>query len=299
MIAAGVLVLARKMASSAVSILLLWAVGALLLGWSRFPAVWRRRIALVWGLAGLVSIVIALNTEGSRATPTVVVFLMGTPYVTATAQASASLSFYLLSGVFLLLGFAGLAVGDEIAVWLTAHPLAGATLLSLAITALRFALEKTAAPPLLSQIVGVTWLAPVVGAFLYWSAGSRGRTLGSMLGSLALYAVEVRGAIVLLMLLATHRRLGSHYDVSSVTLVQNPLTGQAHDFAPGSLTQFLSLAAIPQMAVWPLYTVAAGLIGAGLVMALEASWQASSRRAAVLSGAPPEADDVVNARGRP
>jgi hypothetical protein len=289
------------MASVAISILLLWVVGGLLLGWSRFPAGWRRRIALAWGLAGLVSLVVALNTEGSRASPALAVFLMGTPYVTATAQASASLPFYLLSGVFLLLGFTGLALGDEIALWSTRNALAAATFLSLAITALRFALEKTAAPPWLAQIVGVTWLAPVVGAFLFWNADAQARTLATLLKGLAVYAVAVRGAILLLMLLATTRRLGSHYDVSSVTLVHNPLTGQAHEFAAGSRAQLMDLAVIPQVAVWPLYTVAAGLVGAGLALVLEASWRAKTPRLAPAPSTPPPEgpDEAVNARDRP
>jgi hypothetical protein len=262
--------------------------------------VWRRRIALAWGLAGLVSLVIALNTEGSRASPTVAVFLMGAHYVTATAQASASLPFYLLSGVFLLLGFAGLAVGDEIAAGLARHPVAGATFLGIAITALRFALEKTAAPPFLTQLVGVTWLAPVVGAFFYWGARPEGRAFGSITRQLAVYAISVRSAILLLMLVATKVRLGSHYDVSPLTLVENPLTGHTHPFTPGSLDQFVSLALVPQLAVWPLYTVAAGLVGAGLALVLDASWQDSKPRAAPMPIATTQGEDeAISARGRP
>jgi hypothetical protein len=270
------------MVSSIGSIPVLWAAGALLLGWSRLAPAWRRRIALIWGLAGLVSLVVALNTEGSRASPTIAVFLMGAPYVTATAQASASLPFYVLSGAFLLLGFAGLALGDEIAAWLNRHWLLGATLLSVAITALRFALEKTAAPPYLSQLVGVTWLAPVVGAFFFWSARAGDRRLPALLRPLAIYALAVRGSILLLMLLATTRHLGSHYDISPLTLVTNPLTGQTHEFAPGSLAQFVNLALIPQLAIWPIYTVAAGLLGAGIAKSLEASWRRSKPGAAPL-----------------
>jgi hypothetical protein len=234
-------------------------------------------------VAGLVSLVVALNTEGSRASPTVAVFLMGAPYVTATAQALASLPFYVLSGAFLFLGFAGLALGDEIAAWLNRHWLQGAVLLSVAITGLRFALEKTAAPLNLSQFVGVTWLAPVVGAFFFWSARDEDRRLLAVLRQLAFYALAVRSSVLLLMLLATTRHLGSHYDVSSMTLVTNPLTGQNHEFAPGSLAQFVNLAIIPQLAIWPIYTVAAGLLGAGIVQTLEASWRRSNPGAVPLS----------------
>jgi len=288
------------MASAAASISLLWAVGGVLLGWPHFSVAWRRRLALAWGLAGLVTLGVALNTEGSRASPTVVVFLMGAHYVTATAQASASLPFYLMSGVFLLLGFAGLALGDEIALWLARHGLAGAILLSLVITALRFALEKTAAPPFLTQLVGVTWLAPVVGAFFFWGGRAERRTLPALVRSLAIYAFAVRSAVVLLMLLATSRRLGSHYDIASLTLVENPLTGATHEFTTGSLSQFLSLGVVPQLAVWPIYTVVAGLIGAGLARTLEASWQASKVKADLPVPSPRESDGdtPISERGR-
>lgn len=272
----------------------LWAVGAVLLSWPRFSGAWRRSVALAFGLAGLVFLVIALNTEGSSTSPSVAVFLMGTHYVTATAQASASLPLYLLSGVCLLLGFAGLAVGDALAGGLARHYLAGAILWSFAITALRFALEKTAAPPFLSQLVGVTWLAPVIGAFFFLCARSEGEGFRSVLRALVVYAFAVRGGILMLMLLVTTRRLGSHYDISRLTLVRNPLTERTHEFVAGSVSQFLSLAALPQLVAWPVYTVAAGLMGAGLAAMVETSWRHSKAAPASAGGA----DPAVSERGR-
>jgi hypothetical protein len=257
------------------SLLALWVVGGVLLCWPRFSAHWRRAAALAFGLAGLAFLVVALNTEGDRASPSVAVVLMGAHYVTATAQASASLPFYLLSGACLLVGFLGLAVGDELAAWLARHYVATAILWSLAITLLRFALEKTAAPPALSQLVGVTWLAPVVGAFFFLAARGGAGVVRTVLGSLVAYAFVVRGAILLLMLLATTQRLGSHYDVSSLTRVRSPLSGEVHEFVSGSLGQFVSLAVLPQLAAWPLYTLAAGLMGAGLAAVVDAAGQRS------------------------
>jgi hypothetical protein len=296
----AMVVLPRKMWSSVAGISVLWAVGAVLLGWPHFSTPWRRRLAFASALAGLAALVVALNSEGSRASPTVVVFLMGTHYVTATAQASASLPFYLLSGVFLLLGFAGLALGDEIASALSRHFVLGATGLSLAITAVRFGLEKVAAPPFLTQLVGITWFAPVVGAFAYWNARAEERSFPSMLRSFALYAFAVRGAVFLLMLLATTHHLGSHYDVASLTLVENPITGQTHEFTSGSLAQLVSLAVLPQLVVWPIYTVAAGFIGAGLALALESSWQGSNPTGgSEASTQAPGAQAPLSVRGRP
>jgi hypothetical protein len=277
-----------------------WAVGASLLGWPRFSPAWRRSLALAWSLAGLACLVIALNTEGSRASPSVAVFLLGTHYVTATAQASASLPFYLLSGVALLLGFAGLAAGDEVVAWLRRHYVASAILLSFGVTALRFVLEKTAAPPALAQMVGVTWLVPVVGAFFFLCARAEGAGISSVLRALVVYALAVRGGIVLLMLLATARRMGSHYDVSSLTLVRNPLTGRTYEFVSGSLAQFLGLAALPQLVAWPLYTLVVGLVGVALAAFVLASWRNSATSAT--GGAPavggPRPGETLNARGR-
>src|SRR6185436_16428993 len=139
------------------------------LWWPRLEAAWRRRLALGWGFAGLVALVVAVTAEGLREAPTLTVFLMGAPYVTSTASASASLPFYLLSGVCLLMGFAGLAMGDDAARRIERHWFGLAVGLSLAVTAVRFALEKTAAPPAIVQFVGVTSLAPVVGTFFSWN----------------------------------------------------------------------------------------------------------------------------------
>jgi hypothetical protein len=59
--------------------------------------------------------------------------------------------------------------------------------------------------------------------------------------------------------------MGSHYDVSPLTLVRNPLTGQLYSFEAGSFAQLESLVFVPQLAIWPIYTVLAGLVGAGLL----------------------------------
>jgi hypothetical protein len=269
--------------SRTASLLVLWAVGAALLWWPHLHGSSRRRLALVWGVAGIAALVVAVTAEGFREAPTMAVFLLGTPYVTSTASASASLPYYLLSAVCLSLGFAGLAAGDEVAHWLERHWLLLAIATSLAITGVRFALEKTAAPPSLSYLVGVTWLAPVVGAFFFWNVKREGRGLGALIAALAAYAVVVRGVVASLMVLATHRRLGSHYDVSPLTLVRNPVTGQLYSFEPGSRAQIESLVLIPQLGVWPLYTLLAGLLGAGLLAVTLAAWKRT------LPAAPPAA----------
>jgi hypothetical protein len=144
------------------------------------------------------------------------------------------------------------------------HWLLSAILLSLFVTAVRFVLEKVAAPPAWTHAVGVTWLAPVVGAYfaLNLAAGSHG--LGALLRALVIYAFSVRGAVAALMAVATTLRLGSHYDVSSLTLVHDPFRSRSHHFVSGSFDQLLYLSLIPQLVAWPLYTIVSGLLGAGI-----------------------------------
>ena len=72
------------------------------------------------------------------------------------------------------------------------------------------------------------------------------------------------------MVAASTLRLGSHYDVSALVRIQNPVSGRFYEFAPGSFSQVWNVGVIPQLAAWPVYTVVAGLMGA--VLALGVSW---------------------------
>jgi hypothetical protein len=242
-----------------------WAATAVLLWWPRLAGAERRKLAVLSSGAGLVALILAMGAEGFRESPTVAVFLLGTPYVTEKASASASLPYYVLTGVFLTLGFVGLALGDEEARVIVRRWLVGAIGLGWLVTALRFLLEKVAAPAIWTQAVGVTWMAPVVGAFFWVCLRAEGRGRRALLASLAVYAFAVRGAVALLMVAATSLRLGSHYDVSRVVLVYNPLTGRPYSFQAGSLEQIVNVALLPQLIVWPIYTVLAGLLGAAVV----------------------------------
>ena len=250
-----------------------WAATAVLLGWPRLAGAERRKVALLSSGAGLLALFVAMGAEGFRESPTVAVFLLGTPYVTEKASASASLPYYVLTGVFLSLGFLGLALGDEEARVIGRRWLLSAIGLGWLVTALRFLLEKVAAPAGWTQAVGVTWMAPVVGAFFWVCLRGEGRGTRGVLASLVIYAYAVRGAVALLMVAATSLRLGSHYDVSPMVLVYNPVTGRPYSFAAGSLDQIVNVSLVPQLVVWPIYTVLAGLLGAAVArtIALSAS----------------------------
>lgn len=251
------------MLTLAIIMLAAWTVGAALLWWPQLPGASRRKLALLSSAAGLVSMMLAMSTEGFRESPTVAVFVLGTTYVTEKASASASLPYYVLTAAFLSLGFFGLALGDEEARALGRRWLLTAVALSWLVTAIRFLLEKVAAPPFWTQAVGVTWIAPVVGAFFALNLRAEGRGFRSLLAALVLYAFAVRGVVAGLMTVATRMRLGSHYDVSPLVLVYSPLSGYPYTFHEGSAAQILGVALIPQLLIWPIYTVLAGLLGAG------------------------------------
>jgi hypothetical protein len=244
------------------------AAAAALLWWGRLPGPWRRALAVLTSGLGVLFLVGALRAEGHREAATMAVVVLGPAYVTEQASASASLPYYVMTGVCLLLGTAGLAVSDATARRLGRRWMATAIVLSLLVTATRFALDKAAAPPSWTWPMGVTWLPPIVGAFFALSTMRDGRGLRSAASSLFAYGIVVRGAVALLMVVATTFRLGSHYDISALGLVKNPMTGRLHEFASGSFEQLFFLALLPQLVFWPIYTVTTGMMGAVLALRL-------------------------------
>ena len=243
---------------------MVWAVAAVLLWWGRLDGEWRRRIALAVSAIGLVMLMLALNTEGRREAPTTAEFLLSGRYVTGHVSASASLPYYVITSVCLLLGTAGLVIPDAAARRIDAHWMANAVGLSFLITAMRFALEKVAAPNHWTSAVGVTWLGPVVGAYFWMHLRDDGRGIGALAARLVAYALLVRAGVTALMVAATTGHLGSHYDLSGFTRVRVPLTGAIHRFEPGSWEQIAFLGAIPQLTFYVAYTLVMGLLGAAL-----------------------------------
>ncbi|HET7294002.1 MAG TPA: hypothetical protein VFM88_16370 [Vicinamibacteria bacterium] len=241
----------------------IWGAAGVVLAWGLLPGRWRLAIALTLSVAGLVFLVLATNTEGFRETQSTTVFLVGPPQVTGLASASAALPYYVLTAFCLLLGTLGVVASDAAAHLIARRFLAWAVAVSLLVILVRFLLEKAAAPPAWTYVFGVSWLPPVVGAWFYL----RGRDSGASLGRLSLrllgYALVVRGVVAAFYVAATRLRFGSHFDLSSVTQAEGPW-GRVHHFEPGSLTQLMSLAIVPQLVVWPLFTLVAGLLGAGM-----------------------------------
>jgi hypothetical protein len=247
--------------------LVVWLLAAAILWWGRLPGSWRRGLALLASGGGLLALILAVNSEGVREASTLG-FLIAMPYVSEQASASASLPYYLLTGLGLSLGTLGLALRDEVASRLTRHWFASTVALSLLVTALRFMLEKFAAPRAWTWAMGVTWLAPLAGAFFALNLAGTARRVRALAKALLAYALIVRGVVAALMLVATKHGLGSHYDVSSLVQVRHPLTGRSYEFVPGGFEQMLALVLVPQLFFWPLFTLLAGLLGGGIAWLL-------------------------------
>jgi hypothetical protein len=238
-----------------------WSVAVLLHWWPRLDAPWRLRISVATSTAGIGFLFAAVEAEGLRETALTSMVLMGPTTLTATASASASLYYYVLTAVSLLLGFAGLALGEPLSRWLAARWLATSVAVAWMLTLVRFLLEKSAAPSLLVQALGVTWLAPIAGAYLATSLLPRQSGWKPVLRSLVAYAFLVRGFVALVGIVATQLDLGTHYDVSAVTSVPVSLTSTVYHFVPGGWRQALWLTLVPQLLVWPVFTVVAGWLG--------------------------------------
>jgi hypothetical protein len=156
-------------------------------------------------------------------------------------------------------------------------------------TVVRFALEKAAAPREWIWAVGVTWLAPLVGAFLALRFREEGRGLRALAVALLVYGLAARGFVALTYVVATLGHFGSHYDLSAAWVeLRDPLTGTARMFDPGSVAQMLVVVAVPQVVVWPIYTLVAGLVGAAAVALVTAARR--PRRVTLPAGMKPAAD---------
>jgi hypothetical protein len=67
---------------------------------------------------------------------------------------------------------------------------------------------------------------------------------------------------------ATRLQAGTHYDVSPLTEVAVAFSDRTWVFEAGSWTQLFWLTLLPQLLIWPAFTVLAGMAGAAVAFAL-------------------------------
>jgi hypothetical protein len=234
--------------------------------WPRLPATQRRRLSIATSLAGLGFLVAALRSEGLRESALTSLVLVGPATLTARASASASLYYYVLTGFCLLLGFAGLIFSDPLARWLKPRPLLSSVAVAWLVTGVRLLLEKSAAPSVLVEALGVTWLAPVAGVYLALTLRPQGGGPTALLQMLLRYAFLVRGFVALVGVAATRLGAGTHYDVSPLTEVAVAFAAGTWVFTPGSWEQLFWLTLLPQLVIWPAFTVLTGIAAGALAL---------------------------------
>jgi hypothetical protein len=234
--------------------------------WPRLPVAHRRRLSIATSLAGLGFLVAALRSEGLRESALTSLVLVSPATLTARASASASLYYYVLTGFCLALGFTGLIFSEALARRLAPRPLLSSVGVAWLVTGARFLLEKSAAPSWLVEAVGVTWLAPVAGAYLATAQGVPRAGVRRLVPDLLRYAFLVRGFVALVGVAATSLRAGSHYDVSPLTEVTAAFSRGAWTLASGSWEQLFWLTLLPQLMIWPAFTVLTGLLAGGLAL---------------------------------
>ncbi len=248
------------MATFTATLITAWSLGALLHWWPLLSASHRRQLGVASNVAGLAFLIAALRAEGSRETAITSAVLLGTSSRTAIESAQASYSYYVLTAACLLLGFAALVIGEPLARRLAARPVLGCAAVAWLITLVRFLLEKSAGPALLAQAVGVTWMIPIAGAYLAVTLPPRDNGWRPLARRLLAYAFLVRGMVALASVVATRHGLGTHYDVSSLTVLALGPADQVLHFAPAGWPQLFWLALLPQLVAWPAVTLLVGLL---------------------------------------
>lgn len=254
---------------------LFWMAIAFFLSWAHLSVRVRRSLSLLVSAAGVLFLILGLNTQGQRDAPTTGAFLLGSSYVTGRVSAAASLPYYVMTGVCLLLGTVGLALPEAEADRLAGRRVTAAVAVSVMVTLVRFGLEQAAAPASWTRVVGIADLAPVVGAYFALDLMAEKRRARAFFLALLVYALAVRAWAALFYVAATSLRLGSHLDLSSVESVTVPFVGECR-FEPGSWEQLLNLAILPQLTFWPVFTMLAGTVGGCLAVLV--SWAAAQVR---------------------
>ncbi len=253
-----------------VSSFALWSLATwVALRWAHLPGALRAGLRRGCLASALVCLAAASCLRGGYSEQ-VMLFIGGPyPYPVETVERSfASLAVGI--GIALLALYALARWGERLP---ARGPLAKAFAFTLALLALRVYLEKLGVPVAFAALVGIIWLIVPLAVYLGVEAaraGSRRRFWAWFLG----YTFGVRFFIVVVMIIATHSHLGTHFDNSSITRYM--LLGRAYTVEPGSWEQYRNLILLPQLVLWTSVTLLAGLV-VGWPACLVASRRYASR----------------------
>ena len=100
------------------------------------------------------------------------------------------------------------------------------------------------------------------------------------------YAFLVRGFVALVGVVATRLAAGTHYDVSPLTEVAVAFAAGTWVFAPGSWEQLFWLTLLPQLVIWPAFTVLSGITAGAAALWLAPESDPASTRGEAPADAP-------------
>ena len=109
------------------------------------------------------------------------------------------------------------------------------------------------------------------------------------------YAFLVRGFVAIVGVAATRLAAGTHYDVSPLTEVAVAFAAGTWVFAPGSWEQLFWLTLLPQLVIWPAFTVLSGITAGAAALWLAPDADPSPSR----DGAPADAPGSDEALSEP
>ena len=231
----------------------LWSLVAwVVLGWRHHPQVLRTWIARGLLTGVFISLVVAPFLDGQYSRQAILFIAGPNAYEVETIQRS--FTFLALGiGLALLAFYAATRWGDRLPL---EGPLGRTFKLTLAVLFLRVYVEKLGVPPYFAMLIGIIWLVLPLAIFFALEASKRGSQARFWVWLFS-YAFGIRVLILVIMLVVTTFQLETHFDNSSVTAFT--VFGERLEVEAGSWEQYLNLMIIPQLVLWPVVTLAAGL----------------------------------------
>lgn len=224
----------------------------------------RRRIVLVFALAAIGLIVLAVRSAGSEVKLAVVnPFPVGSdmksvPLQIETVTASGwqwPLCAAVFCGLVALLVFGSLRMRYG-----APNPAFYCALVATAFAGLRLVLEKNAAPQGVVWATGGSIGLPILVAFVGFYAAGRRQGFGRFLLTLLMFALMQRAILTAFAWFATMRHWGTHLDVNVVTQLATPLGGERHFDANDAAGKWVWGILVPQMVLWVAVTFVLGLV---------------------------------------
>src|SRR5262249_45096976 len=123
--------------------------------------------------------------------------------------------------------------------------------------------EKFGISQSVAEVVGIGWLT--VPFAIYFAL--RGHRWRELFVNLALFVWSARAPVVILMVLASYLRWGTHYDISSLSHLDTQW-GRLN-YQPNSFRQHLHVIYLAQLVIMPLYNMVTGSLTGGAILALK------------------------------